>query len=248
MYNLTDSQKNLIRWFVEQVRNDNLTEEFNIAWTNDELFLIDGLKYLVQNQPRITKGVLDILSSNHLLVCKPSFIDLAGTQVESTRNCILTGKAFEAVDSNFNAPDTSFVNYLTPLADLTNLDKELKERCLPILGAGNNPKHWDKAVRDAFLVLEERLRNVSGIPASEKNTSEVLVNKVFGDASSLITDSKERTSYRNLYSGIFTVFRNKYGHRFVDPSPEDGGAIITFINLLLKMLDDLRPTSSGSSS
>ena len=44
---------------------------------------------------------------------------------------------------------------------------------------------------------------------------------------------------------MFTVFRNEYGHRFVDPSPEDGGAIITFINLLLEMLEDLRSSSSS---
>ena len=33
---------------------------------------------------------------------------------------------------------------------------------------------------------------------------------------------------------------NRYGHWFIDPDPEDGGAIIVFVNLLLKMLEDLR--------
>lgn len=94
------------------------------------------------------------------------------------------------------------------------------------------------------MILEERLRSVSGIPVSDKNTSEILVNKVFGEGTSLVGDNKERTSYRNLFSGMFTVFRNEYGHHFVDPSPEDGGVIITFINLLLKMLEELRSPSS----
>jgi hypothetical protein len=35
------------------------------------------------------------------------------------------------------------------------------------------------------------------------------------------------------------VFRNHYAHRLIDPKPEEGGAIIVFIDLLLKMLDDL---------
>ena len=78
------------------------------------------------------------------------------------------------------------------------------------------------------------------MPASDKNTSEILVNKAFGEGTLLISDNKERTSYRNLFSGMFTVFRNEYGHRFVDPTPEDGGAIIAFVNLLLKMLDNLK--------
>jgi Protein of unknown function (Hypoth_ymh) len=240
MYNLTESQKSLLRWFVEQVRSANLTEQFHIVWTNTpEKYQIRELKKNPINSPQVTEGGLDALVENKLLLQEksPSYI-----------RCTLTGRAYETVDSNFAAPDTSFINYLTLLADVTNLDEELKNRCLPILSAGNDSKHWDIAVRQGFLILEERLRSVSGIPTSEKNTSEILVNKAFGDASSLITDSKERTSYRNLYSGVFTVFRNEYGHRFVDPTPEDGGAIITFINLLLKMLEDLRPPSTSSSS
>ena len=103
----------------------------------------------------------------------------------------MTGKAYEAVDSNFGAPDTSFTKYLTPLADVSGFDKELQERCLPILGAGNERKHWDNAVRQAFLILEERLRSVSGLPASDKNTSENLVNKIFGEGTLLISDKKK---------------------------------------------------------
>jgi len=35
-------------------------------------------------------------------------------------------------------------------------------------------------------------------------------------------------------------FRNPSAHRLVDPAPHEGGAYIVFVNLLLKMLDDLR--------
>jgi hypothetical protein len=38
---------------------------------------------------------------------------------------------------------------------------------------------------------------------------------------------------------MIAAFRNPYAHRFIDPSPEVGGAIIVFINLLLKTLDDI---------
>ena len=36
-----------------------------------------------------------------------------------------------------------------------------------------------------------------------------------------------------------SVFRNPYGHRIIDPDPEVGGAILVFIDLLLKMLDNI---------
>jgi hypothetical protein len=147
------------------------------------------------------------------------------------------------VDTNFSAPDTSFLKHLTPLADITNLDEQLKQRCLPILGAGSaDPKLWDSAVRTAGVILEDRLRDVGGI--SDSNcVGRVLVNNIFGQNGTLasrFTISSERDGYRELYAGIVGAFRNPYAHRLVDPNPEDGGAFIIFVNLLLKMLDDLR--------
>jgi Protein of unknown function (Hypoth_ymh) len=236
MYNLTESQKDYLKCLVLLVKAETLSEEFEIDWAEDIWGREPEIVDLDVNKLKPNKLVIEALIKEELLNSADDFTKFS-----------LTRKAYEAVDSDFDAPDTSFIKHLTPLADISGFDKELKERCLPILGAGNDPKHWDSAIIQAFRVLEERLRSVSGVPASDKNTSENLVNKVFGDASKLITDNKERTSYRNLYSGIFTVFRNEYGHRFVDPSPEDGGTIITFVNLLLKMLEDLRtPSSSGS--
>jgi hypothetical protein len=50
----------------------------------------------------------------------------------------------------------------------------------------------------------------------------------------------ERQGYRDLYSGIVGAIRNPFGHRLIDPGPQDAGATLVFINLLLKMLEDLR--------
>jgi hypothetical protein len=147
------------------------------------------------------------------------------------------------VDNNFNAPDTSFVKHLTLLADITNLDEELKQRCLPILGAGSvEPKLWDSAVRTAGVILEDRLRDVGGI--SDANcVGQALVNNVFsknGTLASKFSVDAERQGYRDLYAGIIGAFRNPSAHRLVDPTPEEGGAFIAFVNLLLKKLEDLR--------
>jgi Protein of unknown function (Hypoth_ymh) len=241
MYNLTESQKNLLRWFVEQVKSGNLSEQFHVVWINTpEKFVISELKKKPANSPQITEGALDALVKNELLLQEKS--------PPINIRCTLTGRAKEAVDSDFAAPDTSFIKHLTPLADITNLDRELKERCLPILGAGSaDPKLWDSAVRTACVILEDRVRQVGGI-SDRRTIGTDLVNKVFGDkgkgtlASKFPVDS-ERQGYRDLYAGVVGTFRNPYGHRFVDPSPEEGGAIITFVNLLLKMLEDLRPHS-----
>jgi hypothetical protein len=229
MYNLTSSQKDLLRRLVQKVREEHIPEEFFICKTQAGN-LIYGEDDSQENILEITQLALDTFVDNNLLRC-------------TGRRCTLTGKAFEAVDNNFNAPDTSFVKHLTLLADITNLDEELKQRCLPILGAGSvEPKLWDSAVRTAGVILEDRLRDVGGI--SDANcVGQALVNNVFsknGTLASKFSVDAERQGYRDLYAGIIGAFRNPSAHRLVDPTPEEGGAFIVFVNLLLKKLEDLR--------
>ena len=101
----------------------------------------------------------------------------------------------------------------------------------------------------ASYVDTASLRNV-GISFSNH------VNAIIGSVSSLcsrgvgnpylgtLTDEfgnkSEQQGYRELYAGTVGVFRNRYAHRLVDPTPEDGGAFIVFVNLMLKMLEELR--------
>ncbi|MBE9127696.1 MULTISPECIES: TIGR02391 family protein [unclassified Coleofasciculus] len=242
MYNLTNSQKVLLGWFVQQVNQGHLSEEFIISWLlqGPSISGYSGEEPL----PEIKKGAIEVLHAEGLLWRE----DLG-----NDRRCTLTGKAFDAVDNNFNVPDTSFVKHLTPLADITNLvtpladitnlDEQLKQRCLPILGAGSvEPKLWDSAVRTVGVILEDRLRDVGGI--SDANcVGLALVNNVFsnkGTLASKFSVDAERQGYRDLYAGIVGAFRNPSAHRLVDPTPEEGGAFIIFVNLLLKKLEDLR--------
>jgi len=233
MYNLTDSQKNFLKQLVQKIRDGHITEEFTIHQSQARL-IVFGQQPFDDNRHtlEITRLIKKEFEDNNLLRC-------VGV------NCSLTGKAYEAVDNNFSAPDTSFVKHLTPLADITNLDEELKKRCLPILGAGSaDPMLWDSAVRTAGVILEERLRDVGGISPSEKKSfGTELAHKVFSDKGTLapkFSIDAERQGYQNLYSGIIGAFRNPSAHRLVDPTPEEGGAFIVFVNLLLSKLEDLR--------
>jgi hypothetical protein len=108
--NLTDNQKDLVRWFVQQVHGGNLSEEFTILWlyhNRADIIDFDG------NPPAITKGMLDALAAADLLLCTPGYKTTTSTsgtrgvtsrQIEDSRRCTLTGKAYEAVESDFAAP------------------------------------------------------------------------------------------------------------------------------------------------
>jgi hypothetical protein len=155
----------------------------------------------------------------------------------------LTGSIYKAVDDDFNSLDTSFVDYLTPLANPSDFDEALTKRCFPILATGgSDPILWDSAVRTAGVILEERLHDVGAI-YDPSQVGRSLVNVIFGKTGTLaskFTVDAEREGYRELYSGIVGAFRNPSAHRLIDPSPEEGGAFIVFVNLLLKKLEDLR--------
>jgi hypothetical protein len=141
-------------------------------------------------------------------------------------------------------PDLSAISYLIPLTEVKHLDSELWDRCRFSLSAGgDDPKAWDKAVRTATVVLEERLRKLGKTEAINPDaTGEGIVNIIFAGKNPVLGgkfDDKQLKAYRDLYAGMMAVFRNRYAHRIVDPNPEVGGAIIVFIDLLLKMLGDI---------
>lgn len=124
MYNLTDSQKNILRWLVQEVRKGSINEEFKIYWdysyhSPDQPIPQAGfLDYdgELEQSPETTMGVLDALAANNLILCEATFATRnSGSSYETRRRCTLQGRAYEAVDTNFDAPDTSFVKHLIPI-------------------------------------------------------------------------------------------------------------------------------------
>jgi len=114
MYNLTPSQKELISSIVRLIRERKLSENFTV--------FRDGEGGVFVQKPREKTGFrfsnigtqeFDALARTELLivdVLEPRF---------GLLNCTLRGKAYEAVNSNFGSPDTSFVKHLTPSAKKT---------------------------------------------------------------------------------------------------------------------------------
>lgn len=115
----------------------------------------------------------------------------------------------------------------------SGLDDELLRRCGHLLRIGA----FDEAVRNAFVLLEERLRvavNQEGI------TGTSLANFAFKAdgplAKQLSHNPSEREGLRELYSGAFKLFRNPTAHGVVGYDSVEGKSIIGLVNLLLKIL------------
>lgn len=114
------------------------------------------------------------------------------------------------------------------------LDDELARRCRHLIHLGA----FDEAVRSAFVLLEERLRQAVN---EEGMTGTQLANYAFNPtkgplAKHLGRNQSEREGLRELYSGAFRLFRNPTAHGVIGYSAVEGKAIIGLVNLMLTIL------------
>jgi uncharacterized protein (TIGR02391 family) len=113
------------------------------------------------------------------------------------------------------------------------LDPELLQRCGHLIHIGA----FDEAVRNAFVLLEERLRAMAN---KEGMTGTQLANYAFSQdgslAKQLASSPAEKEGLRELYSGAFKLFRNPTAHGVVGYDSADGKSIIGLVNLLLRFL------------
>ena len=103
MYNLTDIQKETLRWIVMKIREGNLPEEFSFVYldSGDIRFIGRGIGTGVSDHPPMTDGILNALQASGLI--------LANTNDQGYVSCTLLGTAYEAVDSNFIDADLESV-------------------------------------------------------------------------------------------------------------------------------------------
>jgi uncharacterized protein (TIGR02391 family) len=114
------------------------------------------------------------------------------------------------------------------------LDEELMRRCGHLIHLGA----FDEAVRSAFVLLEERLRQSVG---QERMTGTQLANFAFSPSKGPLSrqlghSPSEKEGLRELYSGAFKLFRNPTAHGVVEYSAAEGKAIIGLVDLLLRLL------------
>lgn len=120
--------------------------------------------------------------------------------------------------------------------DSSVLDEELAERCLSEYESG----HYQSAVRTAFTVLEERIRNRGEFPQGVSGANLMLQAFNAEDGPLSFGETKgEQDGVMFLYRGAFQALRNPVSHRFVEEVDEDYARdSIHTVNLLLRLLDE----------
>lgn len=104
-------------------------------------------------------------------------------------------------------------------------------------------RNFVNVVRDAFVYLEQVLRGLGGISASEGITAVPLVKRLLNPSSEerLRLPGEERTGGEmdgilQLFLGAFLVFRNPASHRFIEHDAQSADEILRLVDLCLRIL------------
>src|SRR4028119_1645596 len=135
-YNLTDHQKKIITWIVQEIRSQNLPEEFFVVFTFNGVS-ISG--YQGKLPLDISAGALEALDRADLIIFKH-------LSRRSEYKCIVLGKAYEAVDSNFGIK----INKDKTLSHNTTTGQGEHIVILTIAGSGDQYRNLEEAVRRVF--------------------------------------------------------------------------------------------------
>jgi uncharacterized protein (TIGR02391 family) len=116
-------------------------------------------------------------------------------------------------------------------------DPELRRRCEKFLRAVGD---HDQAVREACVVLEDRVRKVSGLTPDDLGVG--LMEKAFGGSSPhlrLAEHPEEQKGAMHIYRGVAGFYRGGTAHRLRDDfDPNEALRIVSWVDHLLILLED----------
>lgn len=222
---------------------------------------LDELRKELQiKEPQITRHILNILGNGSIVIrsygsqATIPYADLLATALMGGNNELRHNFG------DFHAPVTSTLTRavgkieagLWPPKEAKPIliinDKELRDRCSDLLSAPNN---YDRVIREATTILEDRIRNKCPhdvlsrlIPQSADQSGEILVNKMFSPDNPILSISNEkrnRAAFHKILIGVFSHLRNPYHHR-LDPSVEWSWAWST-VGLIDRLLADVEGCS-----
>ncbi len=131
------------------------------------------------------------------------------------------------IDKNENYLDRSPYDYVL---SKFNIDEELVADC-------KIQKPYRKAVSEALLTLETRIRSTLGLP--DTSTGADLVTKAKKQGVFRRTVPAEEEGLYFMFMGAFKWLRNPSGHRKINYTKEDAIKIVLHTDYLIRLFDDL---------
>ncbi|WP_414451828.1 TIGR02391 family protein [Burkholderia sp. 22PA0099] len=148
--------------------------------------------------------------------------------------------AQDAQDIVFHDLPTALRNLVAQSTDDAHVDPRLREAVSPLMAGG----HYDSAIRKVFVVMTDRLRRAFGV--ADKIDGEDLVNVVFGKGGKIpvALDDSQKLAMRNLISGFYGVYRNRFAHNDVEPDFAQARTVIEMANTIIIDIEALATSST----
>ena len=113
-------------------------------------------------------------------------------------------------------------------------DDVLRQRCGDLLDAEAD---FDRAVNQALLVLEDRIRTMAGL--DDEVIGRDLMGKAFKDDGPIVLSNiqPEQESAKLHFMGMYGMLRNPTGHRIVRTfDRDDAVAVVHYVDFLFRLL------------
>jgi len=150
-----------------------------------------------------------------------------------------SSSTYDVRDILFHDLPATLRSMISEAAEEQYLDERLRDAVYPLLEGG----HYDSAVRKTFVILTDRLRRAFGI--TDESDGENLINAVFGNREGIpvALSESDRKSLRNLISGFYGVYRNRYAHNDREAKASDARAVIGMANQILFEIEEIAEAS-----
>ena len=186
----------------------------------------------------ISSVAAQLLWARELGIGITSVLDRAGPSVRDEVRLIPNGRSVSPIVTR-TAPNNSRHKKglnLGLAVDFLLRDSELHDRCRDLLTAR---KHYDRALREATTVLDDRLKKLSGI--SNMNPAD-LVGKVLNPDPAkavivLSAENREQEGFFLICKGLMQTARNTSHHKLTDAFTQaDALSFCGFVDTLLAVL------------
>jgi hypothetical protein len=228
------------RQYAKEVYKNKFTEEFETLRSR-----------LQRLEPKITDMILRVLGNGQFMLMNSAvaYKDLLSTALLNSYPPHFThydGAVTQLVERAIGTLKEGLWPPKTPPPVLTIHDPELQGRCGDLLRA---PGNYDRVIREATTVLEDRMRNrppheilARLIPNAADQIGEQLVNKLFAPDNSILSISSDKTkriAFHKILIGVVSYLRHPYHHR-LDAETQWSWAwsVVGFIDQLLANIDN----------
>ncbi|HEV7678624.1 MAG TPA: TIGR02391 family protein [Candidatus Dormibacteraeota bacterium] len=205
-----------------QIDIDNLCAQLGVD-RNEYLAAAQGLR----DQGKISEKDFDAtLEQGHAYITERGVAALSGTRTPSP------SAELERAWNEVARLQRELNTVKSTPADLIK-DPELLRRCSDLLGA---PGDYDRVMREASTILEDRIRVATGATASSAVPLMRLAFDVDKGPLRVSTERSEQEAAAHLFAGTMGLFRNQSGHQLVHVSYEDAVRYVVMVDLLLSLV------------